>query len=147
MFKQDKSNYTFSKRYFALYEGGLLAYYTHQRDFEEDVKKHKGLPLNCKLVKLNGVFLTRATGIRHSVKHSFVLHAPDSSNHRDEFQLVCPRKEDMRIWVEQLQSQNTQLAQGNKGHKTPAYIKKIRLQTNASRQSSQKKILQYKYIS
>lgn len=43
MFKQDKSNYTFSKRYFALYEGGLLAYYTHQRDFEEDVKKHKGL--------------------------------------------------------------------------------------------------------
>lgn len=43
MCKQDKNSYTFSKRYFALYEGGLLVYYTHQRDFEEDVKKHQGL--------------------------------------------------------------------------------------------------------
>lgn len=43
MCKQDKSSYTFSKRYFALYEGGLLVYYTHQKHFEEDVKKHQGL--------------------------------------------------------------------------------------------------------
>ena len=43
MCKQDKSGHSFSKRYFALYEGGLLVYYTHQRDFEDDVKKHKGL--------------------------------------------------------------------------------------------------------
>lgn len=43
MCKQDKNHYTFSKRYFALYEGGLLVYYTHERDFEEDVKKHQGL--------------------------------------------------------------------------------------------------------
>ena len=43
MFKQDKNHYTFSKRYFALYGGGMLAYYTHQRDFEEDVKKHRGV--------------------------------------------------------------------------------------------------------
>ena len=43
MCKQDKSRFTFSKRYFALYEGGLLAYYSHERAFKEDVKKHKGV--------------------------------------------------------------------------------------------------------
>ena len=43
MCKQDKSHYTFSKRYFALYDGGLLIYYTHQRAYEEDVKKHEGI--------------------------------------------------------------------------------------------------------
>lgn len=43
MFKQDKSLHTFSKRYFALYQGGLLVYYSHQRDYEEDVTKNKGL--------------------------------------------------------------------------------------------------------
>lgn len=36
----------------------------------------------------------------------------------------------MRIWVEQLQSQNTQLAgEDAKLHKTPTYIMKLRLQT------------------
>ena len=43
MCKQDKSRFTFSKRYFALYEGGLLAYYSHERAFQEDVKKHEGV--------------------------------------------------------------------------------------------------------
>ena len=43
MCKQDKNRHTFSKRYFALYQGGLLAYYTHQRAYEEDVTKNKGL--------------------------------------------------------------------------------------------------------
>lgn len=43
MCKQDKTGHSFSKRYFALYSGGLLAYYTHQRDYEGDVKKNKGL--------------------------------------------------------------------------------------------------------
>ena len=43
MCKQDKTRHTFSKRYFALYDGGLLVYYTHQRDFESDVKKHHGI--------------------------------------------------------------------------------------------------------
>ena len=43
MCKQDKNRYTFSKRYFALYESGLLVYYNHERDFEEDVQKHQGV--------------------------------------------------------------------------------------------------------
>lgn len=39
----------------------------------------------------------------------------------------------MRIWVEQLQSQNTQLSrEGTKLHKTPPYIMKLRLQTLAT---------------
>ena len=42
MLKQDKSHYTYSKRFFALYDGGLLAYYAHERKFEEDVRKNKG---------------------------------------------------------------------------------------------------------
>lgn len=35
----------------------------------------------------------------------------------------------MRIWVEQLQSQNTQLAGEDAKHRTPTYIMKLRLQT------------------
>lgn len=43
MCKQDKNRHTFSKRYFALYEGGLLVYYSHQKDYENDVAKNKGM--------------------------------------------------------------------------------------------------------
>ena len=43
MCKQGKRNFAFSKRYFALYEGGLLAYYDHERDYLNDVKKHNGV--------------------------------------------------------------------------------------------------------
>ena len=38
----------------------------------------------------------------------------------------------MRIWVEQLQSQNAELASGEKHHKAPPYIQKIRLQSSFS---------------
>ena len=40
----------------------------------------------------------------------------------------------MRIWVEQLQSQNTELAVGDEHHhhKAPPYIQKIRLQSSMS---------------
>ena len=38
----------------------------------------------------------------------------------------------MRIWVEQLQSQNTELAAGEEHHKAPPYIQKIRLQSSIS---------------
>ena len=43
MCKQDKNGLTFSKRYFALYKGGLLVYYSHEKEFENDVKKHQGI--------------------------------------------------------------------------------------------------------
>lgn len=43
MCKQDKNGLTFSKRYFALYKGGLLVYYSHEMEFENDVKKHHGI--------------------------------------------------------------------------------------------------------
>jgi hypothetical protein len=83
MCKQDKSRFTFSKRYFALYEGGLLAYYSHERAFQEDVKKHEGVPLHCTLVKLDGMYLTRPkVSHQNSLKHCFTLHAPEQSNHR-----------------------------------------------------------------
>ena len=38
----------------------------------------------------------------------------------------------MRIWVEQLQSQNTSLAHSDRPHKTPCYIQKMRVQHTAS---------------
>ena len=46
MCKQDKNGLTFSKRYFALYKGGLLVYYSHEKEFENDVKKHQGIVSN-----------------------------------------------------------------------------------------------------
>ena len=49
-----------------------------------------------------------------------------------EFLLVCRCKKDMRIWVEELQSQNRELAQGGRVHKTPDYIKKLRLEASLS---------------
>ena len=101
MCKQGKRNFAFSKRYFALYEGSLLAYYDHERDYVNDVKKHKGVvriyiftlhinnnapfllqPLNCTLVKLDGAYVTRPK-TPHGIKHCFILHAPEKSNHRE----------------------------------------------------------------
>ena len=43
MCKQGKRNFAFAKRYFALYDGGLLAYYDHERDYTKDVKRQKGV--------------------------------------------------------------------------------------------------------
>ena len=43
MCKQGKRSFAFAKRYFAIYEGGLLAYYDHERDFKNDVKRHRGV--------------------------------------------------------------------------------------------------------
>ena len=41
---------------------------------------------------------------------------------------MCQTKKNMRIWVEQLQSQNTSLTQSVIPHKTPCYIQRMRLQ-------------------
>lgn len=46
-----------------------------------------------------------------------------------EFVLVCQSHKDMRIWVEQLQSHNTNLSRGDGPRKTPCYIQKMRLQS------------------
>lgn len=43
MYKENKTHTMFNKRYFALYNGGLLVYYKHERDFKKDVKKHEGV--------------------------------------------------------------------------------------------------------
>lgn len=43
MYKENKTRTMFNKRYFALYSGGLLAYYNHERDFKKDVKRHEGV--------------------------------------------------------------------------------------------------------
>ena len=55
-------------------------------------------------------------------------------NNYREFLLVCRTKKDMRIWVEQLQSQNSSLAPGERVHKPPNYIQKLRLQKSISLQ-------------
>jgi hypothetical protein len=89
-------------------------------------------PLHCTLVKLDRLYLTRPRAFYHGTKHCFTLHAPEPSNYREEFLLVCRSKKDMRIWVEQLQSQNSALAPGEKPHKTPPYIQRMRLQTHTS---------------
>ena len=104
MCKQDKRHLIFNRRYFALYDGGLLAYYNHEKDFTNDVKRHQGVvniicnlafsissnsskflspqPLHCRLVKLDGMYLTRPKIPPHGAKHCFTLHAPEKSNHR-----------------------------------------------------------------
>ena len=43
----------------------------------------------------------------------------------------------MHIWMEQLQSQNTELARKDKLHKTPSYIMRMKLQTLPKSCSSQ----------
>ena len=43
MYKENKTRTMFDKRYFALYSGGLLAYYKHERNFKKDVKRHEGV--------------------------------------------------------------------------------------------------------
>lgn len=43
MYKENKTHTMFDKRYFALYSGGLLVYYKHERDFKKDVKRHEGV--------------------------------------------------------------------------------------------------------
>ena len=50
---------------------------------------------------------------------------------------MCPTKRDMRVWAEQLQSQNKELVEEEKEvHKTPVYIQKLRLHTGTSRPPS-----------
>jgi hypothetical protein len=134
MCKQGKRNFAFAKRYFALYDGGLLAYYDHERDYTKEVKRHKGVPLNCTLVKLDGAYVTRPKAPPHGMKHCFILHTPEKSNHRDEFLLVCQKKKDMNIWIEHLVAQNTNtaLTASTKKQKIHPYILRLRLQNSTN---------------
>lgn len=61
----------------------------------------------------------------------FLSPLPPPSSLCSEFLLVCQRKKDMRIWMEQLQAQNTELMrEKSKPHKTAPYITRMRLQHN-----------------